>query len=52
MDVDDAAGHLGAEPGRQDAHVAGQHDEVDAQLADQVEQAPLGPLRGQRVSAS
>src|SRR5256885_3519759 len=51
MDVDDAAGHLGAQFRRQDAHVAGQHHEVDAELADQVEQAALGPLPGQRVTS-
>ena len=51
MDVDDAARHLGAEFRRQDAHVAGQHHEVDAELADQVEQAALGPLPGQRVTS-
>ena len=37
VDVDDAAGHGGAERGSQDLHVAGQHDEVDPLRFDQLE---------------
>src|SRR6516165_4965384 len=49
VNVDDPARQLGAQLRRQDTHVPGQHHEVDAQLADQVQQPAYGPLRGQRI---
>lgn len=41
VDVDDAAGHGGAELGGQDLHVPRQHDELDAVLGDEVQDGGL-----------
>ncbi len=48
VDVDDPSGERGGKVLRQDLHVAGEHDEIDALLRNQRGDRPLLPLLGAR----